>query len=279
MVSGQLNRGYRFLASLSRPRENEFFTFVGGTGPLIATAIHDGHELRPEVAAIMKLSDDERSREEDPFTSRWVSVGDSRIVAHRSRFEIDLNRPRDKAVYIEPEDCWGLDVWHQKPSNATVARSLELYDTYYSVLEEHLKGIRKKVDKFVVLDIHSYNHRRGGVGAPPEPASENPEVNVGTGTLPRETWGALVDRFMEDLRSFDFMGRTLDVRENVKFKGGNQVKWVHKNFPGSGCGLAIEFKKFWMDEWTGEPDDKTVDAIRAALSSTIPGLREELNRI
>ena len=61
----------------------------------------------------------------------------------------------------------------------------------------------------------------------------------------------MIDRFIADLRAFDFMGRKLDVRENVKFKGGNQVKWLHENFAENGCGLAIEFKKFWMDEWTG----------------------------
>lgn len=270
-------RGYRFL--LDRSHDDKLWTLVRGTGPIVATAIHDGHDLRPEVAEIIKLADKDRLREEDPYTSAWVSIADSSLVAHRSRFEVDLNRPRDKAVYVKPDDCWGLDVWHESPSNGIVDRSLEQYDAYYSLLHELLTEARETQGKFVVLDIHSYNHRRGGPESAPESPEENPEVNIGTGTLTNKMWRPLVDRFMDELRSFDFMGRELDVRENVKFKGGNQVKWIHERFPGAGCGLAIEFKKFWMDEWSGQADDEMVQAIRAALSATIPGLREELNRI
>lgn len=267
------------MESLDPFRDNELWTLEGGIAPIVATAIHDGHDLRPDVAEIIKLSDQERLREEDPYTNSWVDVADARIVAHRSRFEVDLNRPRDKAVYIEPDDCWGLDVWHRKPSDEIVDRSLEQYDAYYSLLKDHLVETRENFGKFVVLDIHSYNHRRLGPEAPPEPSEENPEVNIGTGSLSNEIWRPLVDRFIEDLRSFDFLGRSLDVRENVKFKGGNQVRWIHENFPRSGCGLAIEFKKFWMDEWTGQTNDEMIEAIRAALRSTIPGIREELKRI
>ena len=45
-----------------------------GDSPLVATAIHDGHALRPDVAGIMALSDSERLREEDPF-HRWLDYG------------------------------------------------------------------------------------------------------------------------------------------------------------------------------------------------------------
>ena len=201
-----------YLESLNRSRDNKLWTFVGGAGPIIATAIHDGHDMRPEVAEITKISDKTRLREEDPYTGRWVDVADTRIVAHRSRFEIDLNRPRDKAVYIEPDDCWGLDIWHQKPSDEIVDRSLEQYDAYYSLLKKHLIETRERLGKFVVLDIHSYNHRRSGPEAPPERSENNPQVNIGTGSLTNKMWRPLVDRFIDDLRSFDFLGGTLDVR-------------------------------------------------------------------
>jgi N-formylglutamate deformylase len=256
--------------------ENVIWKMKKGDGPLIATAIHDGHELRAEVAAIMKLTDAERLREEDPFTSSWVDVAETRLIARRSRFEVDLNRPREKAVYITPEDCWGLDVWKEKPSDEIVARSLAEYDAYYSQLKELFTETQKRYKKFVVFDIHSYNHRRDGIDGEPEPVTENPEVNIGTGTMNRGRWKRLVDRFIDDLSSFDFLGRKLDVRENVKFFGGNQVGWLHENFPETGCGLAIEFKKFWMDEWTGEKDPEMVEAIRRALASTVPGVLEEL---
>jgi len=73
-----------------------------GTGPLIATAIHDGHALRDDIMRYMALSDAERLREEDPFTGRWTQLAPTRVVGTRSRFEVDLNRPREQAVYRTP---------------------------------------------------------------------------------------------------------------------------------------------------------------------------------
>ncbi|MEO7658835.1 MAG: N-formylglutamate amidohydrolase [Pyrinomonadaceae bacterium] len=258
--------------------EGTFWRSVKGNSPVIATAIHDGHDLRDEVAEILHLSERDRLREEDPYTSSWVDVAETRIVALRSRFEVDLNRPRDKAVYVKPDDCWGLDVWRTEPSLEIINRSLDEYDAYYSLIRGLLTDTEKKFGRFIVFDIHSYNHKRNGPDASPESAADNPEVNIGTGTLDRKKWGPLIDRFIDDLRSFNFMGRRLDVRENIKFKGGNQVKWIHDNFPDTGCGLAIEFKKFWMDEWTGEKDVEQIAAIRQALSGAVPGVLEELRR-
>lgn len=262
-----------------RQNRNKIWTLKKGDSPLIATAIHDGHRLRDEVAAIMKLSEQDRLREEDPYTSSWVDVAETNIVALRSRFEVDLNRPREKAVYVTPGDCWGLDVWREKPSPEIIEKSLVEYDAYYAEIEKLFTETRERFGRFVVFDIHSYNHRRRGADAEPESAEENPEVNIGTGTMKREKWSPLIERFIADLRSFDFLGRKLDVRENVKFKGGYQAEWTHETFPDAGCVLAIEFKKFWMNEWTGEKDSETVEAIRRALASTVPGVLEELKKL
>ena len=264
---------------MEKQGENVIWKLKKGNSPLIATAVHDGHNLRHEVAAIMNLSERDRLREEDPYTSSWVDIAETRIVALRSRFEVDLNRPRDQAVYVTPEDCWGLDVWKEKPSPEIIEKSLAEYDAYYALIKEILTEAEAAHGKFVLYDIHSYNHRRNGADGEPESAAENPEVNIGTGTLDRAKWGGLIDRFIKDLSEFDFLGRKLDVRENVKFKGGNQVKWLHENFAESGCGLAIEFKKFWMDEWTGEKNAEMVEAIHKALAATVPGVLEELEKI
>ncbi|MFV2032820.1 MAG: N-formylglutamate amidohydrolase, partial [Gammaproteobacteria bacterium] len=103
--------------------------------------------------------------------------------------------------------------------------------------------------------------------------------NVGTGTLNRRLFGGVVDRFIKDLRSFDYLGRHLDVRENVKFTGRQLARWIHDKFPGSACVLSIDFKKFFMDEWTGEADEEQLKAIREALQSTLPGILEELKAL
>ncbi len=260
---------------MNRPEWN----ITVGDSPLVATAIHDGHEVRPEVAQWMALPEPERLREEDPFTASWTAVAPTRIVGRRSRFEVDLNRPREKAVYRRPEDAWGLKVWRDELPEDIVERSLEIYDTFYAEVREVLQDLERRFGRFVVFDLHTYNHRRDGADQPPADPEANPEVNLGTGTIDRARWGPLVDRFIKDLRSFDFLGRRLDVRENVKFKGGNFSRWIHESFPESGCSLAIEFKKFFMDEWSGKLDRGKSDAIRRALEATAPGVLEELGKL
>ena len=250
-----------------------------GGGQLVATAIHDGHELRPEVAELMALPDAERLREEDPFTARWTAVAPTRVVGTRSRFEVDLNRAREKAVYRLPDDAWGLSVWKVEPSDGLVQRSLEEYDAFYSSMRDLFTELTRAYGQFVVYDLHSYNHRRAGPDEPPADDQGHPQVNIGTGTMDRGRWAPVVNRFMAELGRFDFPSGRLDVRENVKFRGGNFVRWLHEAFPTSGCGLAIEVKKFFMDEWTGAQDEQLVVAIREALRATIPGVLEELAKL
>jgi hypothetical protein len=47
-------------------------------------------------------------------------------------------------------------------------------------------------------------------------------------------------------------------------------------FPGQACAIAIEFKKTFMDEWTGELDLAKFDVLSAGLESTFPGILAEL---
>ena len=122
---------------------------------------------------------------------------------------------------------------------------------------------RSSSARFVVLDVHSYNHRRDGPDAPAASAELMPQVNIGTFSMDRRRWAHVVDPFMERLRAFEFRGRPMDVRENVAFQGrGEQTRFIHHAFPATGCAIAIEFKKFFMDEWTGEADPEALDAIR-----------------
>lgn len=259
--------------------KHSFWTSQIGPGPIIAVANHHGHGLRSDVAEIMALDAASRLREEDPYTGEWAAVVPSSLIAQYSRFEVDLNRPRENAIYLTPEDAWGLEVWKTAIPASVVDATLRNYDAYYSELEKICREKEAQHGAFVVLDLHSYNHRREGPDGPVADPAGNPEVNIGTGTMDRTLWGGLVDRFIEDLRSFNFMGRQLDVRENVKFVGRQFPKWVHSHFPRSGCAIAIEFKKFFMDEWTGELDHEAHNAIQRALASTLAGLEEELAKI
>jgi N-formylglutamate deformylase len=247
-----------------------------GASPIVAAAIHNGHDLRPDVDSLVAIAPDDRQREEDPFTERFALVTPNRVIVNRSRFEFDLNRPVDDAVCLDPDDCWGLEIWKEQPHKSLITGSRELHAAFYADMKGLLERTRQRYGRFVVLDIHSYNHRRGGPLATPDDPIENPDVNVGTGSLDRDRWGPLVDRFIADLASHPL---GLDVGENVKFKGRHFAAWINEEFPGNGCCLAIEFKKTFMDEWTGQLDESRLNDLTAALASTIPGFKAELLRL
>jgi len=248
--------------------EPPIYDAVFGEGPLVAAAIHDGHFVRHEVAELLALDDATRLREEDPYTGLLASVAPTRLIGLRSRFETDLNRPRDGAVYLAPADAWGLDVWKSPPPPALIERSLVGYDSFYAHVRGLLESLIARYGGFIVLDVHSYNHRRSGPESPAADIAANPEINVGTGSVDRVRWGPVVDQFMEGLQSSKMIaGSRLDVRENVKFTGGNFSTWINQTFPNKGVAIAVEFKKTFMDEWSGVCDDPALQDLRRALDT------------
>lgn len=211
----------------------------------------------------MVLDEATRLREEDPYTGRLAARLPGSIVVQRSRFEVDLNRPPEDAVYMGPDDAWGLELWDLEPEANTVARSLDEYEHFYSILGEVLDDMVLRHGGFVLYDIHSYNHRRDGATAEPAPQDENPDLNLGTGSLPPK-WKPVAEVFLETAR-----GAGLDARENVKFQGRQVAAWVHENFGEVGCALAIEFKKSFMDEWSDELFPEELERRGAFLEASV----------
>lgn len=250
-----------------------------GEGPLFATALHAGHDIRDEMAELMALHESSRLREEDPYTDRLARMVPNHIIPLRSRFEVDLNRARDEAVYLNPEDAWGLKVWRHRPTPLMIKHSLLEFDTFYAITRQLLRRLEQDYGHFVILELHSYNHMRNGPNAPPDDPATHPDVNVGTGTMERARWARIIDRFIRDLRAYNYVDGHLDVRENVKFKGRQFASWVHENFPYSGCVLSIDLKKIFMSEWSGAIDKTRFLSLFYALKSTLPGISEELQQL
>ncbi len=263
-------------AELAQPEHP--WSITAGDGPLVATAIHAGHEVPRAAARVLQVSEETRLREEDPFTDLWLSIAPSRVAVQLSRFMVDLNRPRDRAVYIEPADAWNLTVWRELPSQKLFDLSLTLYDLFYEQVAMLLDELLMAHERIVVLDLHSYCHRRGGPDAPPDDPAANPEINVGTGSVDRALWGGEVDRFVAALREARGGAGALDVRENVKFRGGHFPTWINQSFGPRVCALAVEVKKTFMDEWTGKLDDERHAAIGEALGRAAARLLEEGGR-
>ncbi len=252
------------------------WTIERGDDPILATAIHAGHELRGEAKELTALPDADRLREEDPFTDRWVSIAANSIVVSRSRFEVDLNRPRERAIYREPADAWGLNLWSTALSDEFIHGSLDLYDQFLMELGELCDELVATHGRFVVLDLHSFNHRRLGPGQPVNDPEVNPEINLGTESVP-PAGRDVVEAFAEALRAHPFDHGHLDVRENVNFKGGHMARWINKHYPDTGCSIAVEVKKIYMDEWTGEPDENIIDLVGLVLNAGAQSVRDLLS--
>jgi len=244
--------------------------------PVIVTAIHDGHRVAGPLMDYMHLQEHERFREEDPYTGYMADVPASRVVVDTSRFQVDLNRRREQAIYRRPGDAWGLTVWKPALPELMADRLLEGYDRFYADIDDLLQWTLALFGKFVVLDIHSYNHRRTH---PDEPATigENPEVNVGTGHN-HEKWKSLGQCLTSFLSHHRLDGCLPDVRENVKFKGGGFAEWVNRHYGLYGCVFSLEFKKTFMDEWTGRIDVNHLNHIRSMVAGCIPFLLHMLDR-
>lgn len=238
-----------------------------GDDPIVATAIHDGHTLDETTRRAMALDEAARLREEDPFTGQAIVDVPTHVIPLRSRFEADLNRALENAVYLTPEQSWGLHVWHAPPDGALLEGLHAYHRGFYRMMGDLLDGIVARHGRFVLFDVHSYNHRRDGADAAPTPQADAPDINIGTFSMPRDRWAWLLDPLMQAMGAFEFNGRRLDVRENVAFQGkGELARFVHARYPRTGCAIALEFKKFYMDEWTGEPDPAELAAMRGFIS-------------
>ncbi|HBW80086.1 MAG TPA: hypothetical protein DEF78_07290, partial [Sphingobacterium sp.] len=83
------------------------------------------------------------------------------------------------AIYLLPEQSWGIQVWRTDLPNELKD---QLYAAYDSMYEEISQAIQRTIDRygyFIVYDIHSYNMRRGGPQTSVNNAAD-PQINIGT---------------------------------------------------------------------------------------------------
>lgn len=253
----------------------ELYKITKHNSPIISLALHDGHFIPDNMLEYASLEEHERFREEDPYTATFADLPTSQVVVHSSRFMVDLNRPIEKCLYLKPEDAWGLNVWKSPLPESLTATVHTVYNQFYKDIKNLIEETINEFGYFFILDIHSYNHRRDH---PNQSADRdlNPEVNLGT-AYNAEKWHSSIDKVKMYLAGCSINGEFLDVRENVKFKGGGFAQWLTKEYGDKGGIISIEFKKTFMDEWTGYADISHILDLQNALKGTLPLLLSELN--
>lgn len=240
----------------------------GSGGPVVATAVHAGHDIRDELLPYLAVDHGAQRREEDPMTDHLANVGDHVFCCYNSRFEVDLNRPEERAFATSPEETWGLRVWRESPPQSVIERSLDQHRKFYQMMARWLEELILAHGNVLVLDVHSYNHRREGAGSAPAPEAGNPDIDLGATTLDHAKFGNVLERFQSELQLNPIEHRHLDVRTNVRYPdGGFWPEWVFDQYGENICTITLEYKKIYMDEWSGDVHLSLLDALYNGLEA------------
>ena len=220
--------------------------------PRVGTAIHAGHRLRQELLDNCLLDDDARLLEEDPFTDQFIADFPITLVGHDSRYEYDLNRGPDTAVY---DTAWGVQVWREPLTKSQRQTSLEKHARFYRVMQALASKIESVCGGCLIVDTHSYNYRVREHESPPV-------FNIGTEQVDEKRWQTVLDVFDRELPGMQLPGLQSTLGWNAVFYGrGFQATVAREHLPRT-LVVPLEVKKIYMDELTGDPDEPVIDALR-----------------
>ena len=227
--------------------------------PYVCGAVHDGHQFRKELWANCLHTEYERWFEEDPCTKEFVKTHPIVLAGCDSRFEYDLNRDPENAIY---EDAWGKKLWKEPLNPIHHKKSLEKHTAFYSVVHALMAKLEDKFGVVVVYDMHSYNWRRWD--------REVPVINLGTSNIDMDRFGDAVEKWRLSLSELQLPN---DVEATSKindtFQGnGYFLKYITKNFKNT-LVLATEFKKIYCDELRELIFPEVVHAIEQQLQSRL----------
>ena len=228
--------------------------------PYVCGAVHDGHQFRKELWDYCLHSDFDRWYEEDPETKNMVASHPIVIAGCDSRFEYDLNRAPDDAVY---DDAWGKKLWKQPLSEDVKHSSLEKHHNFYKVVYALIEKIEEKFKVCIVYDMHSYNWKRWD--------REVPTWNLGTSNIDNDRFGEVVESWRLILSEMELPNGIKSSSEiNNTFQGnGYFLKFITSNFKNT-LVLATEIAKVYCDEYTRIIYPEVVSAVESYLQKALP---------
>ena len=228
--------------------------------PYVCAAVHDGHQFRKELWGNCLHTEYERWYEEDPATLQMVHTHPIVIAGRDSRFEYDLNRPSETAVF---DTAWGKKLWKSPLPEAMKSKSLKKHSAFYRVVHALIDKLEALHPKVLVFDMHSYNWKRW--------EREVPVWNIGTKNVDNERFGHIVKEWEQHLASVDLPnGIKTTTGINDTFQGnGHFLKYITANFNNT-LVLATEISKIYCDELTGVVFPEVVAAVEKQLQELIP---------
>lgn len=228
--------------------------------PYLCTAIHDGHQFRKELWDYCLHSEYDRWYEEDPETKRMINTQPIVLASMDSRFEYDLNRPPEEAVF---ETAWGKQLWKMPLPIEMKQRSLDKHTNFYKVVDAIITQLELQFANCVVYDMHSYNWQRWD--------REVPTWNLGTTNIDNNRFGGMVESWRQSLSNVNLPNNiksTANINDTF-FGKGHFLKHITNHFKNT-LVLATEISKVYCDEYNQIIYPEVVESVRTALEIKIP---------
>jgi hypothetical protein len=240
--------------------DNSFTLKIDNYVPYVCAAIHDGHQFRNELLDKCLHTEYERWYEEDPATKEMIQSHPIVIAGCDSRFEYDLNRDHENAVF---GTAWGKKLWKLPLSKGERATSLQKHKNFYRVVEVLIEKLESMHGCTIVYDMHSYNWKRWD--------REVPTFNLGTSNVDNKRYGRFIELWRQKLSEIilpNGISSTSKINDTF-FGNGYFLKFITSHFKNT-LVLATEIKKIYCDELSGEIYQDIVSEIEVALKSEIP---------
>lgn len=248
----KINREEHFHAVAS---DHSFSLKIDDYVPYVCAAVHDGHQFAHDLWENCLHTAHDRWYEEDPCTGTMISDLPITLIAHDSRFEYDLNRDPDHAVY---DTAWGKELWRMPLSRKRKQQSLQKHENFYRVVGALVQKLEELYVATIFYDMHSYNWKRWD--------REVPVFNIGTTNVDEDQFRVAIMQWQDILQDLSLpIDQNVDCTINDVFKGnGYFLKYVTANSKNT-LVLATEISKIYCDEETGVIYREVVEAVRSQL--------------
>lgn len=238
--------------------DSSFYIKIDEYTPFVGFAIHNGHKLRKELINKCLLNDHERWQEEDPETLNFISSLPIVMAGTDSRYEYDLNRNPNDAIYTE---AWGKKVWNQSLTKEEKDISVRKHHNFYKVVSALISKLESKFNSVVVFDVHSYNYKRYKV--------QTPLFNLGTENIKNKSYTKFINYWLCELRKINLPGIETTVEENDIFKGkGYLLEYISRSNKNT-LVFATEIKKIYCNEENGEIYPLLIDELTNQFKKAI----------
>ncbi len=234
----------------------------------VCGAVHDGHHFRKDLWENCCHSEYERWYEEDPSTAEMVRNHPIVLAGCDSRFEYDLNREPEIAIY---EDAWGKRLWKEPLADGERNKSMKKHNNFYRVVRALIEKLESLHSQCVVYDMHSYNWQRWN--------REVPTWNIGTDNVDQVRFQEDIESWRQALSEIPMPGDipTTALVNDTFFGNGYFLKFISNTFENT-LVLATEVAKIYCDELNQRIYPEVVRAIEVGLKERIPAHAEAFGR-